>query len=125
MDETKAIMNPDFTPSQQKILNAVNIISEITLFLNLALATYILLRMIIPLKIKGVFILQFYLISIILTILRITEVWCILQDPSRDMWEYTWTEADFYRISAISATCFFYALGLLVISTMFQIAVSI
>ena len=122
------VYNPgveEFTEYQLGTLKAVNIVTDVLLALNLSIATYILLRLIIPLKIKGVFIVQFYVVSILLTLLRVFEVTCLIRDPRADMWEYSWHDLSFFRLSGITATCTFYALGLLVISTMFQIAVSI
>ena len=122
------IYNPgieQFTEDQLGTLKAINIVTDVLLALNLSIATYILVRLIIPLKIKGVFIVQFYVVSVLLTLLRMFEVTCLIRDPRADMWEYSWHELSFFRLSGITATCTFYALGLLVISTMFQIAVSI
>ena len=114
-----------FTDAQLHTLNTINIITDVALVLNLALATYILLRFIIPLKIKGVFIVQFYVVSVMLTIARICEVSSVIYDPHIDRWETKWAPLTFYRFSAMASIILFFAIGLLVTSTMFQIATSI
>ena len=48
---------------------------------NLALAIYILARLIIPLRIKGFFIIAFYVLSVILMLSRIIEVAEMYKDP--------------------------------------------
>ena len=65
--------NSDYTDSQLQSLRQIHIVNITAMVINLVLAAYILLRLIIPLKIRGVFIIQFYVMSVIMTALRVIE----------------------------------------------------
>ena len=118
--------NSDFTDSQLQNLRLIHIVNLTAMVINLILAAYILLRLIIPLKIKGVFIIQFYVVSMIMTALRFIESIGLIINPGAQRWEYKQnTSNNMFSYFSIAAAISFYALGCLVTSTMFQIAVSI
>ena len=92
---------------------------------NLALGFYIIFTLLIPLKIKGSFIVQFYIIALLMTLLRIIEISFDVYDPNSQDWEYGYTDWSFYRVVAIMATLTCFVLGIQIISTMYQITLSI
>ena len=92
---------------------------------NLIFGLYIIIKHLIPLKIKGTFIVSFYAASCFMTIMRIIELGYCIYDPSTQDWEYGYGGSTFYRVVAIIATLSSFGLGLLMISTMYQIALSI
>ena len=106
-------------------MQIINIIDGILMVCNLVFAAFILLRLLIPLRIKGTFIVSFYVVSIFLTVMRLVEVSKMIADEQTLQWEFVYRELDFFRVCAIIATVSFFTLGLFVISTMFQIGVSI
>ena len=92
---------------------------------NLLFGSYIILKLLMPLKIKGSFIIAFYVVSFLMTILRILEVSFCIHNPDTQDWEYGYKGVTFFRIVAITATLSSFALGLVIISTMYQLALSI
>ena len=100
-------------------MGLVNGIDCVLMAFNLGFAAYICIRLLVPLRIKGTFIIQFYLVSVLFTVMRIIEVSNMIADPNQSQWEDGFDNYTFLRVDAILATCTFFALGLLVISTMF------
>ena len=92
---------------------------------NLIFGSYIFLKLLIPMNIRGGFIISFYAVSFVMTMLRMIEVSYGFQDPNTQDWEYGYNDMTFYRIIAITATLSSFSLGLLIIGTMYQIALSI
>ena len=60
-----------------------------------------------------------------MTLLRIIEISFFIYDPTNQDWEYSFTDWSFYRVVAIMATLSYIALGIQIISTMYQITLSI
>ena len=60
-----------------------------------------------------------------MTLLRIIEISFFIFDPTNQDWEYSFTDWSFYRVVAIMATLSYIALGIQIISTMYQITLSI
>ena len=117
--------NSSYTDSQLQNLRLIQIVNVTAMVINLILAANILLRLIIPLKIRGVFIIQFYVVSVIMTALYIIETIELIILPGKHRWEYDNTSNSIYTYFGMAASFSFFTLGCLVISTMFQIAVSI
>ena len=106
-----------------KITASVNIALYIISFV---IAAIVFFRFIIPLGIRNSNILLFYLLTFLLMLFRTIEVGHMLFNPDAVQWEYKVNSAPtFFEIISSAATCTFLALGLLMISTMFQIGKSI
>ena len=114
-----------FEPEQEKSIQIVCAVNIALMATNILFGLYIIFKHLILLKIKGTFIVSFYAVACLMTIARIIEVGYCIYDPSTQDWEYGYGGSTFFRVIAIIATLSSFGLGLLMISTMYQIALSI
>ena len=99
----------------------------VLLLANLIFAIYISIYYFVRLKVKGAFILLFYIFVDLTTIARILEISFILADlvNNRDGNFYAAITEKRVEICRSIAYLTFFGLGLVVVSTMFQIGISL